>query len=236
MCTVCDANCKSVAGAVSFCGDAIVDPNAETCDDGNTVTELCPYGKGTCTVCTSTCKTGGGIPNYCGDGTVNAGAGEVCDDGNTSNLDNCSNACKTCGAIPGLSQTGNVTNSVYSNAGLAFTATANATLYQFTYNHQGLADTITLASSDGAALGTVAVPAGSANPLVVDVNWSLSAGVAYRLTTGNALNERFANAPANTFPVAAAGGIRVDSSWIPGVPSKNLDYWLTFTNLRSCMR
>lgn len=37
-------------------------------------------------------------------------------------------------------------------------------------------------------------------------------------------------------PIAAAGGIRVDSSWIPGAPSKNLEFSLAFTNLRSCMR
>lgn len=34
-CTVCDANCNSVAGAVTFCGDGAVN-GTEECDDSNT--------------------------------------------------------------------------------------------------------------------------------------------------------------------------------------------------------
>ena len=37
-CNVCDASCRMVRGATSYCGDGVVDSaNGESCDDGNTV-------------------------------------------------------------------------------------------------------------------------------------------------------------------------------------------------------
>jgi hypothetical protein len=46
----------------------------------------------------------------------------------------------------------------------------------------------------------------------------------------------YADAPTGTYPVAAAGGIRIDSGWVSMYPDRNPDYWLTFTNFRSCLR
>ena len=38
------------------CGDGNVDMPDETCDDGNTVTEVCTYGQMTCQVCDTSCQ------------------------------------------------------------------------------------------------------------------------------------------------------------------------------------
>jgi cysteine-rich repeat protein len=79
-CTVCAANCQTVAGATSFCGDGALDSAAgETCDDGNLVTESCAYGQTSCTVCNSSCNEQPGATAYCGDGTLNGS--EQCDNG-----------------------------------------------------------------------------------------------------------------------------------------------------------
>ncbi|MDH5718925.1 MAG: Ig-like domain-containing protein, partial [Spirochaetia bacterium] len=69
-CTVCDASCNSVAGAVSgYCGDGTMN-GTESCDDGNTVDD----GNG----CDASCQTN----NVCGDSILQS-LYEACDDGNT---------------------------------------------------------------------------------------------------------------------------------------------------------
>ncbi|MEM6989634.1 MAG: DUF4215 domain-containing protein [Myxococcota bacterium] len=79
-CTVCDDACQSVAGTVSYCGDAFVDAaNGETCDDGNAATEVCDYGETECTVCDATCQLVPGVVSFCGDGAADAAGGEECD-------------------------------------------------------------------------------------------------------------------------------------------------------------
>jgi hypothetical protein len=55
-------------------------PISEGCDDGNTITDPCPYGVSSCLVCRSNCFLGPGIREICGDGIVNGP--ETCDDGN----------------------------------------------------------------------------------------------------------------------------------------------------------
>jgi len=61
------------------CGDAIVDPNTEECDDGNSVNT---------DACLNSCQIAS-----CGDGIVQAGV-EVCDDGNQIDTgDDCTNSC-----------------------------------------------------------------------------------------------------------------------------------------------
>lgn len=53
-CTVCDASCQSVAGAITDCGDSVVQAGEE-CDDGNTTTEACGAGEASCVVCAGDC-------------------------------------------------------------------------------------------------------------------------------------------------------------------------------------
>ena len=98
--------CRRVMGATSFCGDSREDAMAgEQCDDGNQVTEVCPYSQMSCVVCNATCQRTEGATAYCGDGTEDGaartgGMAEVCDDGadngnNRSCMSDCTSA--TCG-------------------------------------------------------------------------------------------------------------------------------------------
>ena len=76
-----------------ICGDNITIPEAEACDDGNTITETeCDYGTANCTFCNATCsaiilRTG----RLCGDGTNDPE--EACDDDNLADGDGCSASC-----------------------------------------------------------------------------------------------------------------------------------------------
>lgn len=79
-CTVCDAGCALVPGAVSACGDGVLDPVHEGCDDGNAITESCAYGQ-RCSVCDASCTVRMLEPRVCGDGVIDHDAGEVCDEG-----------------------------------------------------------------------------------------------------------------------------------------------------------
>lgn len=64
------------------CGDGLVHPSLETCDDGNVLDD---------DGCPSTCDVE--VPDpVCGNGTVESG--EACDDGNTSGQDGCTASCE----------------------------------------------------------------------------------------------------------------------------------------------
>ncbi len=69
----CAAGCLSV----DYCGDGLENGPGEDCDEG-----------GEAATCDADCSAA-----VCGDGTVNAAAGEVCDDGNVEDADNCSADC-----------------------------------------------------------------------------------------------------------------------------------------------
>jgi len=89
----------------TYCGDSSIQtPNSagvnEVCDNGTQNGVACtPTSGGTCNYCNSLCTqiitiTAPEAPK-CGDGIKQSG--EVCDDGNTSNYDQCSKTCKnTC--------------------------------------------------------------------------------------------------------------------------------------------
>ena len=76
---------------ISYCGDGILDPNDEDCDDGNTNDN---------DACTNACTTA-----RCGDGIVETGV-EECDDGNLSNNDACLNNCTNARCGDGIVETG----------------------------------------------------------------------------------------------------------------------------------
>jgi fibro-slime domain-containing protein len=104
----CSANCQAEAGWIcnpppckpTVCGNNVVEPG-ESCDDGNVI----PYDG-----CSPTCQTEprcgtyntagaatssvGSCKSVCGDGILIRGAGEQCDDGNTTDGDGCSHDCK----------------------------------------------------------------------------------------------------------------------------------------------
>jgi cysteine-rich repeat protein len=93
-----DTDTDTGTSSAAPCGNDVIDLG-EQCDDGNTVTEVCPYGQKSCTVCDSNCHLSLGLTSYCGDTLLDSGHGEQCDDGNTANADACVTGCKnaTCG-------------------------------------------------------------------------------------------------------------------------------------------
>ena len=113
--TIPDAGCLEAGcpGAIVVCGDGVVNGEAETCDDGNTLsgdgcsdacqTETCGDGKvdvgeacdppGTAT-CSARCQL---VQLNCGNGKVEAAEGEQCDDGNKVNGDGCRDCRIECG-------------------------------------------------------------------------------------------------------------------------------------------
>ena len=81
---------NSDAGTVAVCGNGILE-SGEGCDDGNRVTETCPYDTGECTICADDCQPRDGTARYCGDGVTDEE--EACDDGIENGSTLCSPSC-----------------------------------------------------------------------------------------------------------------------------------------------
>jgi fibro-slime domain-containing protein len=77
--------CEPGCGALGpYCGDGMVEPGVEQCDDGRNLSTYDEPG------CGPGCKT---VPR-CGDGRVDSLWGETCDDGNVVSNDGCSSSCQ----------------------------------------------------------------------------------------------------------------------------------------------
>ncbi|HOC93652.1 MAG TPA: hypothetical protein PKH33_14990 [bacterium] len=76
----CSESCQ-VETPSPVCGNGTTE-TGETCDDGNTVTEVCTYGQISCAVCNASCQLVAGATAYCGDSTVNGS--EQCDAGGSN--------------------------------------------------------------------------------------------------------------------------------------------------------
>src|SRR5690348_3555986 len=73
---------------ISVCGNAVVEPPLEVCDDGVNNSQ---YSTSTATRnCLADCSA---FAPYCGDGILQQVYGEQCDDGNNSSGDGCSASC-----------------------------------------------------------------------------------------------------------------------------------------------
>ena len=81
-----------------ICGDGEA-TGGEECDDGNTETELCPYGTGACEVCDANCDLAPGELQFCGDLVVQLDE-EECDNGLTHNSNTQPDACRTTCLLP----------------------------------------------------------------------------------------------------------------------------------------
>ena len=92
------------------------------------------------------------------------------------------------GVIAGPVLTSN--DSGWIDSGLGFTATVNSTLISFTFQNQGLADTVVLVDPLGNILDQVATAAGVSSNTVT-VNWSLTPGSNYYLLQTTANNGRW---------------------------------------------
>lgn len=80
----CNANCRP-----AVCGDSILNTQHGTGPDGGAPFEQCDTG-GNTNFCDNDCS-----PAVCGDGLFNSAAGEQCDDGNSTNTDDCVSGCRT---------------------------------------------------------------------------------------------------------------------------------------------
>jgi cysteine-rich repeat protein len=76
-----------------FCGDGVVDPETEACDNGGQAIGECPYGEENCRLCTADCALEARVGSWCGDGVVDP-AHEECDDGNGVVTDGCTDQCR----------------------------------------------------------------------------------------------------------------------------------------------
>lgn len=134
---------------------------------------------------------------------------------------------------PPLNQ--NVVN--FSHTGLGFTAVANATLTSFTFQNQGLADTILLTDGSGNVLHSQATPAGMTSAIAA-VSWSLVAGQTYFLMSSTLNNGRYAvfnqTLPGNAhititasgrFEFSIAGVVNNSGGWLAN------QYWATFNDI-----
>lgn len=124
-----------------------------------------------------------------------------------------------------------------SHNGLGFTAVANAALTSFTFQNQGLADTILLTDGSGNVLHSQATPAGMTSAIAT-VSWSLVAGQTYFLMNSTFNNGRFASfnqpLPGNAHITITASGRFAGS--IAGVVSNSggwtaNGFWATFNDI-----
>ena len=81
-CLVCSPSCERIAGRAQFCGDGLINPDFEECDDGNLAN---------LDGCSALCQVEN--PNrICGNGMVEGD--EICDDGNQNDQDACTHFCQ----------------------------------------------------------------------------------------------------------------------------------------------
>jgi cysteine-rich repeat protein len=248
----CANGCTGNDCTAGRCGDGILQAS-EQCDDDNTVSESCAYGLMSCVVCGSTCQLVNGAVSYCGDKVIQSAAGELCDDGNSSNLDLCSTGCKTCGILvgPALSMLSDDSG----DQGLEFLVTANTTIVQFVSHNQGKPSNIVLrpvTSADVSArpiVQRVQLPANldsDGNTIVqnvtVNVNWPLTAGMTYTISDQEGSNSVFSAVSGGTYPNTSLPGIDILGAWSAGdsdfnIPeSTNTTYWMTFTGFHACLQ
>ena len=85
LCVILLLGASSATAESPVCGDGyLLAP--ESCDDGNTINELCPYGVSSCEICNDECEIVTGVLQVCGDGEVQD-AFESCDHGGELALD-----------------------------------------------------------------------------------------------------------------------------------------------------
>jgi len=115
----------------------------------------------------------------------------------------------------------------HTNTGLSLIPNADISLTSFTFNNQGLADTVYLVRvSDGAVLYSKATPAGSPTH-TVNVDWDLLKGETYRLLATTSSNGRWR--AFSSYPYSNSN-LMVEGTW---TTSLQTSYWFHFTGLRT---
>ena len=116
----------------------------------------------------------------------------------------------------------------HPDTGLVLMPLADISLKSFTFNNQGLADTVYLQRvSDGAVLYSTATSAGSPAH-TVEVDWDLLYGETYRLLATDPNNGRYTTSPG--FPYSNSN-LTVQGTW--AYNELNTTWWFHFTGLRT---
>jgi len=129
----------------------------------------------------------------------------------------------------------------YQYSGLGFTATVSSALTSFTFQNQGLADTLVLVDPLGNILDSVATPSGNSS-YTATLSWSLAAGSQYYLlqtTYNNALFWGWSAAAPSDAEIALTdtGDFSLTSpasanfSWGGGSRESGTTWWADFNNI-----
>jgi hypothetical protein len=123
----------------------------------------------------------------------------------------------------------------YMTTGLEFQANQNSTLTGFTFQNQGLADTVELVNSVGTVLDSISTPA-SVTSDSVTMSWALTSGADYYLvqtTTNNALFAFFGlPLPSNAnISILQSGLFSYNSSILDSLGFGANQYWAAFNNI-----
>lgn len=212
--TLCsDEICYDTQNHHDHCGTCATacTPTTEWCTQGH----CCDVGTAWCGVACASILTD----------TANCGScGHACDGGSCSN-----GACVSCvpHTIAGPALDTNISG--WPDAGLRITALENTTLTGFVVNNQGTADTVSLTTTTGTVLQTLAVPA-SQTAYSASVSWPLVQGTSYDLILASGTNGRWVSY--SSFPQSSTGLEIVDT--VDDSQTLQPSYWFTFTNLVSC--
>jgi hypothetical protein len=128
-----------------------------------------------------------------------------------------------------------INDSGYTYTGIGFTASVNATLTSFTFENQGLADTVDLVNSVGTILDSVAIPSGTPSDTVT-VSWSLTSGSQYYLlqtTLSNQLVASWAGSLPADGQIAMTSTESISTTSIAGAiaSATGNSYWFDFNDI-----
>lgn len=126
------------------------------------------------------------------------------------------------------------TNLGWVQNGLSITALQDTSLTSFTYNNQGLADTLRLTDTAGNILETYNMGAGNTTQ-VINVSWSLVTGITYYLIAeqnfgNNGMWTSFSSYPVSNADISINGWV---SHVLPGGTNtgSGTEYWFHFTGI-----
>jgi hypothetical protein len=128
----------------------------------------------------------------------------------------------------------NLSDVSWQFSGIGFTANVNSYLTAFTFQNQGLADTVELVDTSGNVLDSVTTPASDSSD-ALSVTWQLTAGGQYFLLQTADSNSRFADygttPPSDTQITMTDAGIFSSSPVSSAFNIRGSYEWAAFNNI-----